>query len=144
MRHPLTALDLVAKVLDWGGWIPNSQAQAVLAYFDQMLRRGRCLTLYEHGELIGFCTFFVLDARTHVESWCTRQPWSTPQDEVDGAMLYIDFLSTARWTSALRKELEERLVWMVPRSMQAVYFRLGNPDRKLVIPRRRCLDGATV
>ena len=144
MRQTLTALDILSHLIDWGGHFSNSQARLMLAYFDQMLSRGRCLTLYEHGALVGVCTFFVLDARTHVESWQTCQPWSTPQDEEGGTMIYIDFFATERWTKALRKEVEDQLAWRFPQFTHAVYFRFGNSLRKLVIPRRRCLDGATV
>ena len=116
----------------------------MLAYFDQMLRRGRCLTLHEHGALVGVCAFFVLEAQTPVEQWHTGESWSTPADDLDGTMIFIDFMAAIRWNKTLRQGVEDQLAWRFPQFTHAVYFRRGTHPRQLVIPRRRCLDGATV
>lgn len=140
---PLTALDILHHLIDWGGRFSNRQGQQMLTYFDQMLCRSRCLTLSEQGILSGVCAFFLLDASTHVETWHTGEPWSTPEDTQGGTMIFIDFMAATRWIPTIRRAVEERLVERFPSFTHAVYFRGGSHVRKLVIPRRR-LDGATV
>ena len=136
MTQFLTALDILTGLINWGCRFSNDQGKQMLTYFDQMLRRGRCVTLSASGEFIGFCTFFLLTSEAFVNEYIHRSPWSTPHDDPDGTLLYVDYLAALQWHKALRIEVERRLAERCPSVERAVYCRVESPDRLVRLPRR--------
>ena len=125
----ITPLDYARFAIDCGGRVSNSEAQALMGYFDRLSRRERLISITAQGQLQGFCAFFLLDREADVPIVHHRAPWTTPPDVWNGHIAFIDLVAAPRWTRALREELTDLITWRYPTVTVGLWYRVLDGQR---------------
>ena len=106
-------------------------------YYWTMAARGRLLTL-EEGR-VGLCTFFLLPNERAEHRYYCRPTWSTPADDPQGTLAYIDKLTLrVPGTREIVRTIARALVDRYPQLTRAVWYRPSqDKDRRYTSYRRR-------
>ena len=109
------------------------------AYYWQMAARGRLLLL-DDGRT-GLCTFFLLQDESEVHRFYCRPMGSTPADDPQGTLVYIDRLVLyVPCTRAVVRAIEQTIAIQHPQYTRALWYRPSlheGPDRRYTLVRRR-------
>ena len=114
--------------------------QDVEDYFWIMAARNRLLMV--DGGRTALCTFFVLHDESQIPFFYDRRCWTTPSDETEGSLLYIDKLimfSPHRFTRVLWEAIVKTLTERIPQWESLTWYRPRpgqQPDRKYTWRRR--------
>lgn len=114
------------------------RSQAADRYYAQMTTRQRLLRVNYGDGGCGLLGYFVLTKEADIPRFHDRPAWSTPQDFVDGSLLYIDTYVGSGFHRGLLPDLEETFNQLVPSWQSAVWFGTGQQaDLRHTYSRRR-------
>ena len=103
-------------------------------YAKEMLRRNRVIAIYIDNVLECTIFFFITD-KDNLKTFSNRPMWSTPEDNENGNILFVDKMIAKTWTPTIRKVLEHEITVKFPKIDEAFWLREPN-NRSVIIKKR--------
>jgi len=104
-----------------------------MSYTSEMLRRKRVIAIYG-DEGMECILFFFLTDRENLRTFSNRPMWSTPKDNEEGDIIFIDKMISRKWNSTLRRLLQSEIEQKFPNVTEAQWLREPN-NRSVIIKR---------
>lgn len=125
--------NIAQQFLIWGHQIKTDQIVNFKNYLSEMLRRNRVITVVgDKGMECIICYFLTND----VNKFINRPMWSTPKDDQNGTIMFVDKMVSGKWTPHLRRIIQEEIQSKYPKVEGAIWLREPN-NRNVIIRRRR-------
>ena len=88
-----------------------------------MARRGRVVTVLQGDEVVGLCSFFLLQRPVEVTGAHHRPLWTIVKDYAEGAIAYIDVLLAPAWDRRMHRALVTAITDAHPEVAYGVWYR---------------------
>ena len=117
----------------WGKKIKASELTNFRNYLSKMLARNRVLAIFDGINLECVICYFLTD---EMDTFINRPTWSTPMDNEEGHIFFVDKMVAHKWTPTIRKLVQRQIEEKFPQVTQAIWLR--EPfNRSVIINKRR-------
>ena len=116
----------------WGKYIKPSELSNFRNYLSTMLSRNRVLTVFNGTNLECVLCYFLTD---ELDTFINRPMWSTPSDNDNGHIFFVDKMVARKWTPTLRKLVELEVEQKFPKVDKGFWLR--EPFNRSVIIKKR-------
>lgn len=112
----------------WGKMLKPDQVHNFNRYVSKMLMRNRTIIVNGENGIEAIMFYFITD---DVKPFANRPMWSTPTDQEEGKVIFIDKMVAHRWTKSVRLAVMDALEKKYPEATEAYWLR--EPKNRRVI-----------